>query len=76
MNIKNHDSIIECGKITIENGYLPYRYVLRYVPDSFHQYVTHREILKLEGDTFVHDSFECGHYFTTKELAAIDLEKR
>jgi len=76
MKIENESSIIDSKNIIIVNGYLPYRYVLRYVPDSFHQYVTHREVMKLEGDTFIHDSFECGHYFSSIDLAKADLEKR
>jgi hypothetical protein len=76
MKIENESSIIDSKNIILVSGYLPYRYVLRYVPDSFHQYVTHREVMKLEGDTFIHDSFECGHYFNSIDSTKADLEMR
>jgi hypothetical protein len=75
--VKNDPSILEAKNLIIAEGLMPYRYVLRHVPESpYHPYVTHRENMKLEGDTWEHMEFYWGHYFTTIEEARADFEER
>ena len=76
MNIQNHPSILNAGEIRIQSGCVPHRVVLRHEPESYQKYVTHMENLKLNGDTFEHESFYWGHYFSTLEAAEKDFQER
>lgn len=78
MKIKNEESVMYGSAIKIADGTMPHRVVLRKVEDSYQPYVTHYENMRLEdgGNTWVHDSFYWGHYFSSKDDAVKDYEER
>lgn len=46
MKIINHPSIIHAGPIQIAEGMVPYRIVIRHIPNDIHpEYIIHRENL-------------------------------
>jgi len=74
--IKNDPSILQHSPIQIQEGLQPYRFVLRHVPGEFQPFVTHRENMKLESGVWIHSEFYWGHYFSSKEDAVKDFNKR
>lgn len=70
MKVINDTSIIGSGPILIKNGYVPYRYVLRHLPEEVSPYVIHRENVKLRDmETWEHNNFYEGRYFADREEA-------
>lgn len=78
MKIVNDETIIDHSPILIKNGYNPFRYVLRHVPESYEPYVIHEETMKLasDGNTWVHDSFFNGRYYESLDVASDDFQQR
>jgi hypothetical protein len=76
MNIKNDPSVLLHSPIQIQEGLRPYRFVLRHEPGQFQPFISHRENLKLVGDTWVHEDFYWGHYFSSKDEAEKDFRDR
>ena len=79
MKIKNDASVIDAKVLKIIEGLKPHRVVLRKLhDDEYCPYVTHVENMRLDtdGNTFVHEEFYWGHYFTTLEEAKKDFEER
>jgi hypothetical protein len=68
---KNDPSIIYESRVVWSEGLKPCRIVLRKLEPG--EYVTHKETLGFEGDSFVHDSFFDGNYF--REFPNRDDEK-
>lgn len=84
--VENEPSIRRAGPISIGEGVLPSRYVMRSTPENpLHPWVTHLEVLMLdvieqEGGKVVgvlkHRGFSQGHYCGTEEQAKEDFEAR
>jgi len=81
IRIEDEKTIIESGRISVGNGTLPNRVVLRDLGDKF---VVHHEVLNVfvehtpVGDTvvFSHDNFYCGTYFEYGEYRAFSTRGR
>ena len=76
MKIINDSSIIDCTPIYIYNGSMPFRYVLRHVPNQVQPYVTHQQIMKFVDGVWDHDEYCHGHYFSDLDRAKQDYEFR
>lgn len=59
----NHPSILQTTALKIEEGLMPYRYVLRDLKAGVEPFVVHRENLKLVNGVWEHSEFYWGHYF-------------
>lgn len=73
---KDDASIVQAKALHIEEGCMPYRYVLRYQPYQFQKYSVHRENMKLVGNTWEHMEFYWGHYFSSLDLAQRELNRK
>jgi hypothetical protein len=62
LKIKDEPDVLIGSKVVWSEGCKPYRVVLRKLEPG--QYVTHKETLGIEGDTFMHDSWFSGNYFS------------
>jgi len=62
LKIKDEPDVVIGSKVVWSEGCKPYRVVLRKLEPG--QYCTHKETLGIEGDTFVHDSYFSGNYFS------------
>lgn len=62
--INNHPSILQATALTIEEGLMPYRYVLRDTKAGVQPFVVHRENLKFVDGVWEHYEFYWGHYFS------------
>jgi hypothetical protein len=69
MKIIDHPTILSAGELKVANGCMPNRLVLRLEGGSYQPYIIHHETMKVVGDTFVHDAFYDGTYFSTLEAA-------
>ena len=76
MRIVNHPSVRRASRVFIDNGCKPCRYVVRHVPESFHQWTTHMETMVIVGEDVVHEDFHHGDYFHTEEEAIASFDKR
>jgi hypothetical protein len=76
VKIENDESIVMSTPIHIEEGLMPYRYVLRHVPDEVQSWVSHRENMKFEDGVWKHLDFYWGHYFFEKKDAEEDFRTR
>ena len=76
MKIKNDPTIINWTPISIRDGELPYRIVVRNV-GGVKPYSCHYENMKLESsNNWVHESFYYGQYFQTEYEATEEFELR
>jgi hypothetical protein len=76
MKIENDDSIINWTPISIRDGELPYRIVVRKV-EGCKPFACYYENMRLEASNkFVHESFYYGIYCDTEEQATNEFEER
>ncbi len=77
MKIKNEETVLYGTAVKVVDGTKPHRVVMRHLPDEYQANVTHMENMKLEDlETFIHESFYWGHYFSKKEDAERDFKER
>ena len=77
MKIKNEKTVLYGTSLKVSNGTKPHRIVIRHLPNEYKPYVTHMENMKLEDlETFVHEFFYSGHYFSSMEDAVQDFKER
>jgi hypothetical protein len=76
MKIIDHPTIISAGELKMSNGCQPNRLVLRLEGGSYQPYIIHHETMKVVGDSFVHEFFYDGSYFSTLEAAEKAFRER
>jgi len=76
MKVENDSSIINWTPITIKDGDLPYRIVVRKV-EGCKPFACYYENMRLEAsNNWVHQSYYYGSYFDTEEQATNEFELR
>lgn len=65
---ENHPSILRTTALHIEEGLMPYRYVLR-EETGVQPWVVHRENMTLDGNIWKHIDFYWGAYFSSQQDA-------
>lgn len=81
IKIINHPSIVFASPVLFEEGMMPYRIVIRHIPNDLHpHYAVQRENLnaELNGDVIEMSSqdFYWGHYCSTLDGAHHDFRNR
>lgn len=75
LHIENDKTILASSRIVWSEGCAPMRVVLR---NNGGEFVTHLEVLDLDGGVFKHADFLHGHYFGQDDKGAMEdyLERR
>lgn len=82
MKIVNEPNIVQASPIKVDDGLMPYRHVIQYIPnDLYSTYVVYREnmrVKEVEPGVFewTHTEFYWGHYYGSLKAAHENFESR